>query len=160
MKNSLLTTGSLLAFVVIDLAGINFLNSLVKAQSSESKIIEITQKGCQFVETEDKDYEFVTENAEDCKAINQATLEERQEKFKPLSLSAGDYIFKVTNQNIPYEVGFYLRGQGISKAVLPTTSGGGLVEGTTKEYQVNLKPGKYWISCPLNPTPDYPLIVK
>jgi len=38
-------------------------------------------------------------------------------------------------------------------------SGGGLTTGTTKDYEVELEPGEYLYSCPLNPTPDYKLIV-
>ena len=41
-----------------------------------------------------------------------------------------------------------------------SVSGGGLATGTTKDYRVTLKPGEYVYSCPLNPTPDYKLVVK
>ena len=159
MKLGLLTTISAFVFAGADLGGLSLFNSSVKAQSSEPTVVEITQTGCQFIETEKKDYGFTTNSAQDCKTINKDTEDERKAEFVPLSLPAGDYIFKVTNQNVPYELGFYLRGQGLGIATLPKTSGGGLVAGTTKEYRVTLKPGKYWISCPLNPTPDYPLIV-
>ncbi len=38
--------------------------------------------------------------------------------------------------------------------------GGGLVEGVTKEYHIELTEGEYLYSCPLNPTPDYRIVVK
>ena len=32
--------------------------------------------------------------------------------------------------------------------------------GTTQEYEVELSEGEYLYSCPLNPTPDYRLVVR
>jgi hypothetical protein len=128
--------------------------------SAEPSVITFTQTGCQFLETEGEDYKFTTTKAEDCNEINAKTLNDRQKTFKPLELKAGKYIFRVTNQNVPYELGFYLRGEGLSKAKLPKVSGGGLTQGATKDYEVTLQPGNYVFSCPLNPTPDYPLVVQ
>lgn len=48
----------------------------------------------------------------------------------------------------------------IDRARLPSVSGGGLTEGKTQDYEVDLKPGKYVYSCPLDPTPDYNLVVR
>jgi hypothetical protein len=42
---------------------------------------------------------------------------------------------------------------------LPSTSGGGLTLGTSRDYTIELKPGKYVYSCPLNPTPNYKIEV-
>lgn len=159
MKN-ILSQGSKL-FLLLGASAIAIANfsSPVKSQSDNATVIELTQTACQFVETESKNYDYQTNTAADCKTINGDTLSERKKGFKPLELAAGEYVFEVTNENVPYELGFYLRGQGVGFATLPKTSGGGLTQGTTKEYRVTLKPGKYWISCPLNPTPDYPVIV-
>ena len=45
----------------------------------------------------------------------------------PLTLKPGKYIFRVTNSNVPYALGFWLRGDGIvNRATLPSVSGGGL----------------------------------
>lgn len=41
-----------------------------------------------------------------------------------------------------------------------SVSGGGLATGKSKDYTVNLKPGEYVFSCPLNPTPDYRVVVE
>ncbi len=55
---------------------------------------------------------------------------------------------------------FYLRGDGVfNYATLPRVSGGGLTIGKTQDYTIELKPGSYVYSCPLNPTPDYRLEV-
>ncbi|MBV6623455.1 MAG: hypothetical protein KI793_11055 [Rivularia sp. (in: Bacteria)] len=81
-------------------------------QSSEttaSEIINLTQTGCQFLETENQDYEYQTTKAEDCKQINSKTLVERKKNFKPLTLKPRKYTFRVTNSDVPYELGFYLR---------------------------------------------------
>lgn len=128
-------------------------------QNSEIQIITLTQTGCQFLETESQDYHFNTTQPEDCQQINAQTLNDRQQSFQPLYLKSGEYIFLVTNQDIPYELGFYLRGEEMSEAILPTVSGGGINQGETQSYRVTLRPGKYLFSCPLNPTPDYPLVV-
>jgi hypothetical protein len=123
-------------------------------------VITLTQTGCQFLETEAKDYAFTPKSAADCKTINQGSLSQRQAQFKPLKLKPGKYIFRVTNRNVPYALGFYLRGQGLSQATLPKVSGGGLTTGVSQDYAIALKAGTYDVSCPLNPTPDYPLIVE
>ncbi|MDY6937516.1 MAG: hypothetical protein SWY16_07605 [Cyanobacteriota bacterium] len=130
------------------------------ASASPPTVVTLTQTGCQFLETEARDYEYQPANARECDRINAETLSEREAQFKPLTLKPGDYIFKVTNQDVPYELGFYLRGAGATGVRLPKVSGGGLNSGTTAEYQITLKPGNYVFSCPLNPTPDYPIVVE
>ncbi len=161
MKPILFTVGS---FLLLAIAGgcNNFQEGDRKqvSQQQEPQIITLTQTGCQFLETESKDYKFTTNSAEDCNQINDDTLAERKKGFVPINLTPGDYIFRVTNQNVPYELGFYLRGDGIKGVALPKVSGGGLTKGTTQDYSITLRPGKYVFSCPLNPTPDYPLVVQ
>jgi len=125
-----------------------------------TNIISLTQTGCQFIEPEGMDHDYRTKNANDCEKQNALTAPARLKKSKPLVLAAGKYIFKVTNKNVPYTLGFYLRGKGLSRISLPSVSGGGITTGTTQDYAIELKPGTYVYSCPLNPTPDYPLIVK
>ena len=111
------------------------------------------------MEVEAKDYQYQPQNIDDCKKINAETLAAREAEFKPLELKPGKYIFRVTNSNVPYPLGFYVRGQGIKKVSLPKVSGGGLTQGTTKDYAIDLVAGEYVFSCPLNPTPDYPIVV-
>jgi hypothetical protein len=130
------------------------------APTAPPTVITLTQTGCQFLETEAKDYAFRPKSAADCQTINQTSLRDRARQFKPLKLKPGKYIFRVTNRNVPYALGFYLRGQGLSQATLPKVSGGGLSPGVSQDYPIELKPGTYDFSCPLNPTPDYPLVVE
>jgi hypothetical protein len=135
-------------------------NSPVRAAEG-AKVITLTQTGCQFVESEGGvDHGFKTNSAKDCEAINAKSGKERLAKAKPLVLEPGKYIFRVTNKNVPYGLGFWLRGTGLGRVTLPSVSGGGLNTGVTQDYVVELKPGEYVYSCPLNPTPDYPLVVK
>lgn len=129
--------------------------------AEEPQVITLTQTGCQFLEPEGTDHAFKTASDADCKAINKTNGDERLAKAKTLDLKPGKYIFRVTNKNVPYELGFYLRGAGtVGYVALPKVSGGGLTEGVTKDYEVTLKEGDYVYSCPLNPTPDYPIRVK
>ena len=131
------------------------------AHAAEPTVIELTQVGCQFVESENGvDHGFKTTQASDCEAINERTGEERLEKAKVLRLKPGKYVFKVTNENVPYPLGFWVRGDGVlNRARLPSVSGGGLTMGKTRDYEIDLKPGEYVYSCPLNPTPNYKLVV-
>ena len=129
--------------------------------ADEAKVITLTQTGCQFVESENgTDHGYQTKAAQDCKEINGRTGEARLAEAKTLELAPGTYTFRVTNANVPYELGFWLRGAGFGRVTLPGVSGGGLVQGATKDYEVTLRPGEYVYSCPLNPTPDYRLVVK
>jgi len=122
------------------------------------QVIELTQVPCQFLESENgTDHRFRSDKAADCDAINARTAAARLADAHVLRLKPGDYVFRFTNRNVPYELGFWLRGDGVlARARLPSVSGGGL---TTKDYAITLKPGEYVYSCPLNPTPDYKLVV-
>ena len=124
-------------------------------------VIELTQTGCQFVESENGiDHGYKTTRKEDCEAINDKSGDKRLAEAKTMQLKPGKYIFRVTNKNVPYMLGFYLRGAGVvNYATLPRVSGGGLTLGKTQDYVIELKPGSYVYSCPLNPTPDYKIEV-
>ena len=131
------------------------------AQAEEAQVIELTQTACQFVESETTDHGYMSNSKADCEAINAKTGAERLAKSQTLKLKPGKYIFRVTNKNVPYDLGFYLRGSGlVSRATLPSVSGGGLKTGVTKDYEITLKAGEYVYSCPLNPTPDYKIVVE
>jgi len=126
------------------------------------RIIALTQTPCQFLESENgRDLGFKSRSAEDCNAINARTGKKRLAEAKTVELAPGKYVFRVTNKNVPYELGFWLRGGSlVDRALLPSVSGGGLATGKTQDYPIELKPGEYVYSCPLNPTPDYKLVVK
>jgi hypothetical protein len=132
------------------------------AAGAQAKVVELTQVPCQFLESEGgKHHGFKSARAADCEAINARTAKERLAAAKTLELKPGRYVFRVANRNVPYELGFWLRGESlIDRARLPSVSGGGLTTGKTQDYAIDLKPGSYVFSCPLNPTPDYRLIVK
>lgn len=125
-------------------------------------VIELTQTPCQFVESENgKDLGYVSNNKADCEAINDQSGAERLASSKVITLKPGKYVFRVTNKSVSYPLGFWLRGDGLlNRATLPSISGGGLTTGATKDYVIELKPGEYVYSCPLNPTPNYKLRVE
>ncbi len=132
------------------------------AAASEGQIIHLTQTACQFIESENGvDHGFASGKKADCEAINAKSGAERLGEAEVLKLKPGKYTFRVTNTDVPYQLGFWLRGDGLlSRATLPSVSGGGLTQGATKDYVVELKPGEYLYSCPLNSTPDYKLVVE
>ena len=138
------------------------LAALAGPAAAQSKVINLTQVPCQFLESEgQKDRGFKSSRAADCEAINAKSARQRLAEAKPLQLAPGKYVFRVANKNVPYELGFWLRGDSlIDRARLPSVSGGGLTTGKTQDYEIELKPGNYVYSCPLNPTPDYKLVVR
>ena len=121
-------------------------------------IVRLTQTPCVFVESEVDPKAYTSTRKEDCEAINEQAAKERT--LKTLRLKPGEYVFRVTNRNVPYELGFWVRGQGVGRVTLPSVSGGGLVTGKTQDYRIKLIAGEYYYSCPLNPTPDYTLRVR
>ena len=152
--------GTAAALAVLVTAGGIFFSPPVDAAKGPT-VITLTQVGCQFIESENGvDHMFKTAKADDCNAINAKTGEDRLAKAKTLTLKPGNYVFRVTNKNVPYGLGFWLRGKGLGRITLPSVSGGGLNLGVTQDYKITLKPGEYYYSCPLNPTPDYRLVVK
>lgn len=151
MKTAL--AGSALALALAAFAG---------PAAAQAKVIKLTQVPCQFLESEgQKDRGFKSSRAADCEAINAGSAKQRLAEAKTLALTPGKYVFRVTNRNVPYELGFWMRGASlVDRARLPSVSGGGLTTGKTQAYEIELKPGNYVYSCPLNPTPDYKLVVR
>ena len=97
--------------------------------AQEVTVIELTQTPCQFLESENGvDHGFSSSKKSDCESINTKTGAERLAKAKVLDLKPGKYIFRVSNKNVPYPLGFWLRGEGlIGRVRLPSVSGGGLI---------------------------------
>ncbi len=153
------TAGAILAATAL-LAG-----GMMAAEAAAEEVIQLTQTGCQFLEPEGTDHEYQTSKADDCNAINSASGNDRLATAEVLEIKPGKYVFRVTNKNVPYELGFWLRDEDynwknpVHKLTKTSVSGGGLVTGKTQDYAVELKPGTYLYSCPLNPTPDYKLVV-
>lgn len=155
-KASALFTPVLLAILFIGLF------TSMPGRAASPQVIDLTQTGCQFLEPEKGyDHRFKTKQATDCVLINAETGGDRLAEAKPLILKAGRYVFRVHNKNVPYQLGFYLRASSrLLHALKPKLVGGGINSGETKDYAVDLVAGSYLYSCPLNPTPDYSLIVK
>lgn len=152
-KHAKVVFTSLLALIV--------LGSAARALAAPT-VVQLTQVPCQFLESENGvDHGYRSKSIADCEAINAQSGEKRLRAAKTIVLKPGSYIFRVTNKNVPYELGFWLRGDGLAaRATLPSVSGGGLTLGKTQDYAIELKPGEYVYSCPLNPTPNYKLVVK
>ena len=133
--------------------------------NAEPQVIELTQVPCQFLDVE-KDHGYTSTKKADCETINEASGSDRLAKSKTMKLKPGEYVFRVKNENVPYELGFWLREKDynwanpLHKLNKISVSGGGLHEGQVKEYKVTLKEGEYLFSCPLNTTLDYNLIVE
>lgn len=132
------------------------------AMAVDVTVVELTQTGCQFLEAENGvDRGFRPQAKADCEAINERSGDERLGAARVLRLQPGRHVFRVANRDVPYPLGFWLRGDGlIERARLPSVSGGGIEAGGTREYVIELTPGSYVYSCPLNPTPDYRLVVE
>jgi hypothetical protein len=156
---------ALVAFAVLAVG--NILVTSAQAARDDATVVVLTQTGCQFLESEKgADRKYMPKSADDCKAINARTGKDRLAKAGPLMLRPGKYVFRVTNKNVPYALGFWLRSKDYSwknplhKLTKTSVSGGGLTLGKTRDYEVTLKAGEeYLYSCPLNPTPDYPIVV-
>ena len=135
---------------------------IASGQAAQPTVIELTQTACQFIESENGvDHGFKTSKKADCEVVNDQSGAERLAGAKTLELKPGKYVFRVTNRDVPYDLGFWVRGEGlVGRATLPSVSGGGLTEGATKDYVIELTEGEYLYSCPLNPTPDYKIVVK
>ena len=102
------------------------------------------------------------------KTIKTISLEQTKGEFtqKSLTVSEGTYIFEVSNNHAAKEVGFVLvrKGKDASKvenhiktAYVTTVVKDGKVEKTDPTM---LTEGEYVYFCPLNPTPQYTLIVE
>jgi len=133
---------------------------MVASPAVAVEVIELRQTGCQFIEPEGGDRHYKAGSYADCQSLNDKTEEKRLNKAEVLTLKPGEYLFRVHNQDVPYVLGFWLRGEGLERLTLPSVSGGGINTGEYKDYSITLEKGEYLYSCPLNPTPDYKLIVQ
>ena len=134
--------------------------------AAQPTVVVLTQVACQFLEAEiGIDRNLTAARKADCEAVNAKTGAARLAEATMLRLKPGEYIFRVTNKDVPYSLGFLLRSKGynwanpINKLTKTSISGGAMTTGKTLEYTVTLKPGEYVYSCPLNTPPDYRLIV-
>lgn len=102
-------------------------------------------------------------HAQDVKTVQ---LQQTDGEFtvKELKLSEGTYVFEIENTGVDHEVGFVLAPKGktdqkhhIKNAYVTKTVKEGATESSKK---VTLTKGTYVYFCPLNPTPQYTLVVE
>jgi hypothetical protein len=138
------------------------LTTSMTGAAAGDNVIVFTQVPCQFLEPENgRNHGFEATSKAECEQINARTAAERLAATRPIKLRPGRYIFRVTNRNVPYELGFWLRGAGtLDRLSLPSVAGKGLTTGTTKDFEILLEEGEYLYSSPRNPTPDYRLVVR
>ena len=110
------------------------------AAGGAPRLVELTQLPCQFLESEGGiDRGYMSRSIKDCEAINAKTAKDRVAGARPLELEPGKYVFRVTNRNVPYELGFWLRGASAAgRLTLPSVSGGGLLPGKSRDYPIEL----------------------
>jgi plastocyanin len=98
--------------------------------------------------------------------VKTVALEQTKGEFtqQSITLSPGDYVFEIANNGIDHEVGFVLAPKGktdqahhIKNAYVTSTV---KKDSKSKSKVVRLEKGEYTYFCPLNPTPQYRLIVK
>lgn len=149
-------------WVMTLLVGLAAVSGAPTTSAAAEQVIEFTQTACQFIESEGgREHGFASARAADCEAINERTAAQRLQQAEPLRLKPGKYTFRVANRDVPYPLGFWLRAASlVDRISLPSVSGGGLETGKSRDYVIELKAGEYVYSCPLNPTPDYRLIVE
>lgn len=109
-------------------------------------------------------------NAQDTmkKGVKTISLEQTAGEFtqKELTVSAGTYVFEVSNNHVGKDVGLVLVPKGkdasnpenhIKTAYVTQVVKDGKVE---KTKATKLSKGEYVYFCPLNPTPQYKLTVQ
>lgn len=92
------------------------------------------------------------------------SLEQTKGEFtqKEVTLKKGDYIFEITNNDVGHQVGFVLAPKSNPDAHIKTAYVTKAVENNSTESSnvTHLEKGEYVYFCPMNPTPQYTLIVK
>ncbi|WP_299113955.1 hypothetical protein [uncultured Winogradskyella sp.] len=92
------------------------------------------------------------------------SLEQTKGEFtqKTITLEEGSYVFEISNNNVGHKVGFVLAPKSNPDAHIKTAYVTKAVENNTKgtSNTTTLAKGEYVYFCPLNPTPQYTLIVK
>ncbi|WP_299223243.1 cupredoxin domain-containing protein [uncultured Psychroserpens sp.] len=98
--------------------------------------------------------------------VKTVSLEQTKGEFtqKAITLSEGTYVFEISNNAVGHDVGFVLAPKGktdaanhIKAAYVTKVVATGNTESSN---EVTLDKGEYVYFCPMNPTPEYTLIVK
>lgn len=117
--------------------------------------LRLVQRPCRFQEAE-PNATFQATSAKACADLNASTIPGRQ--GHTIVVPAGKLRLVVSSQDVPYELGFWIRAFATPTRAL--AQGGGILPGVAKTYDVELSPGRYVYACPLNPTPDYVIEVR
>ena len=127
---------------------------LAVAPARAGSVIQLTHVACQFVEAENGvNHHFKAASPEECRTINDESGEQRLRNARTMTLSPGLYTFRVTNKNVPYALGFWIRESDydwrylihkLTKFSLHTEDV--LDQGQTEEYEVDFKEGEYLFS--------------
>ena len=100
-------------------------------------------------------------NAQEVKTV---ALEQTPGEFtqKQITLSEGTYVFEIANNNVGHNVGFVLAPKSDVKKHIKNAYVTSPVKNNSKSSskKVTLTKGEYVYFCPLNPTPQYTLVVK
>ncbi len=120
------------------IGGLAVMPAAAALAAADAQVIELTQVACQFLESENGvDHDFTTAEKADCDAINEQTGTARLGEAEGLTLKPGTYLFRVTNMDVPYELGFWLRDEDynwknpLHQLTKISISGGGLALGAT-----------------------------
>ncbi len=118
-------------------------------------MLTLVQRPCVFAAAEPHN-RYDAESADDCRRINRERFDMRTQQV--LRVPPGSYHITVVNQGVPRDVGFWLRPEDEPETTL--AAGGGIGADAPATFELELEPGRYLYSCPLNPTPDYLLLVE
>ena len=92
------------------------------------------------------------------------SLEQTKGEFtqKEVSLKEGSYIFEISNNNVGHQVGFVLAPKSNPDQHIKSAYVTKVVDNNSKETSnvTILTKGEYVYFCPMNPTPQYTLIVE
>ncbi|MBC8754409.1 cupredoxin domain-containing protein [Kordia sp. YSTF-M3] len=100
------------------------------------------------------------------KDVKTVSLEQTKGEFtqKSITLSEGTYVFEISNTGVGHDVGFVLAPKGKTDAAnhIKNAYVTEVVKNDTKGHskEVTLTKGTYVYFCPLNPTPQYTLVVE
>lgn len=130
----------------------------LKADPSGAQIIVLRLSPCLIKEAETAPMKYSATDAKRCEQLNRAAKVARDPGIKRMRLVAGDYIFRVYNDDVPWPVDFAIKGH--MDESLPKTGGGQMKAGQGLAYKITLTPGSYLYSSPLNATYDYHLLVE
>lgn len=124
------------------------------------KIISILVITLTFTLTTDAQDKMMKDNAKATVVSLEQTIGEFTQK--EITLEEGDYIFEIANNNVGHQVGFVLAPKSNPDAHIKTAYVTKVVDNNSTETSnvTHLEKGEYVYFCPMNPTPQYTLIVK